>query len=200
MSADRAIDVRHLPNYAFGHRNLMWWGTVLIMAIEGSVFVLAFVTYFYLRGRVPEWPPNVYAPGLFWGTVNTVILLASGVPNHLTKRAAEREDLGGTRLWLGVSLVFGAAFTLVRAFEFGSLNVRWDANAYGSIVWTLLGLHTFHVVTDVLDSIVLFVMLLVEEPSGTRFSDTSDNALYWWFVVLSWLPFYGVIYLGPWLL
>jgi hypothetical protein len=35
--------------------------------------------------------------------------------------------------------------------------VRWDANAYGSIVWALLFLHTTHVITDLADTIVLTV-------------------------------------------
>ena len=30
-----------------------------------------------------------------------------------------------------------------------------------------------------------------------RFVDVSENALYWYFVVISWLPIYAVIYLAP---
>ena len=41
-----------------------------------------------------------------------------------------------------VCLVFGVAFNVVRVFEFTHLNVSWDHDAYGSIVWLLLGLHT----------------------------------------------------------
>ena len=40
----------------------------------------------------------------------------------------------------------------MRVFEFAHLNVMWDHDAYGSIVWLLLGLHTTHIVTDFLDS------------------------------------------------
>jgi cytochrome c oxidase subunit 3 len=32
---------------------------------------------------------------------------------------------------------------------------------------------------------------------GKRFVDVSENALYWYFVVLSWLPIYAVLYLAP---
>ena len=41
-----------------------------------------------------------------------------------------------------VCIAFAVAFNIVRVFEFRSLNVWWDTNAYGSVVWTLLGLHT----------------------------------------------------------
>jgi hypothetical protein len=37
-----------------------------------------------------------------------------------------------------VLLVVGVVLLVIRALEFGALNCRWDDNAYGSIVWTLL--------------------------------------------------------------
>ena len=46
-------DVSALPDTAFGHRSLMWWGTMGLMVIEGTVFGLAIAMYFYLRLRVP---------------------------------------------------------------------------------------------------------------------------------------------------
>jgi heme/copper-type cytochrome/quinol oxidase subunit 3 len=79
--------------------------------------------------------------------------------------------------------------------------VKWDSNAYGSVTWTLLGFHTVHLVTDLLDSIVLTVLMFTrhgEKP--TRFVDVSENCFYWYFVVLSWLPIYAVLYWAPRLL
>jgi len=195
----RTLDVSGLPTISFGNRTLLWWGTLGMIFIEGTVFAMAIVTYVYLRGRVPEWPPNVPAPNQFWGALNTLIMLASVVPNEITKKAAEKLDLARTRLWLGVCVLFAAAFLVVRVFEFGNLNVRWDTNAYGSIVWVLLGLHTAHLLTDWIDTIVLLVVLFVR-PSPKRFVDASENAMYWYFVVLGWVPIYVVIYFGPWLL
>ena len=193
----RAIDVSHLPEYAFGHRSIMWWGGAALMAIEGTMFVLLIVTYLYLKGRSPEWPPGYFAPVLFWGTLNTAVLLASTVPNHFTKAAAERLDLRSTRFWLCVSIAFALVFNVIRIFEFGSLNVWWDSNAYGSIVWTLLGFHTAHILTDLADSMAMAVLLFTGPLKESHFVDVSENSLYWYFVVLSWLPVYGFIYLAP---
>ena len=116
-----------------------------MIAVEGTVFALSITSYLYLKGRVPYWPPGVGAPALRWGTLNVFILLVSAWPNLLARRAAERFDLGRVRLWMFVCMVFALAFNVVRFVEFGALNVRWDTNAYGSITWTLLGLHTTHV-------------------------------------------------------
>jgi heme/copper-type cytochrome/quinol oxidase subunit 3 len=198
MTPMRTLDVSVLPPGAFGHRSLMWWGSLGLMLIEGTAFALAIGMYLYYWTHATEWPPGHTAPPrLLWGTLNTVILLASAVPNELTKKAAERVDLRSTQLWMVVSLVFGVGFNIVRAFEFGSLNVKWSQDAYGSIVWLLLGLHTTHIVTDVLDSCVLAVLLFVGPVEERRFVDVSENCVYWYFVVLTWLPIYAVIYWAP---
>lgn len=193
-----AIDVSPLPDHAFGQRSVLWWSTMGMVAIEGTVFGLLIMTYLYLKGRNDHWPPgNILAPGLLWGTVNTVILLVSTIPNELTKRAAERFQLRKVQLWIIVCMVFGLAFNVVRIFEFMSLNVSFDSNAYGSIVWALLGFHTVHIVTDWVDTGVLTVLMLTGPIDEHRFVDVSENAMYWYFVVLSWLPIYALIYFAP---
>ena len=193
----RVLDVSALPSYGFSHRSLMWWGTFGLIAIEGTVFALAAFVYFYVRTRVNEWPPSVLPPELLWGTLNTALMLLSAVPNHWTKRAAEAEDLPKVRIGLAICAAFGAAFLILRWMEFTALNCRWDTNAYGSAVWMLLGLHTVHVLTDLYDTAVLAVLMVVGPIEGKRYVDVSENALYWYFVVLAWLPIYAVIYFGP---
>jgi cytochrome c oxidase subunit 3 len=198
MNAPRTLDVGALPPGAFGSRSLMWWGTMGIVVIEGTVFALAIGAYFYLRTRMPSWPPDgVAPPDLRWGTINTIVLLASLIPNELTKRAGEHIDLGGVRIWLLACLAFGLAFNVIRVFEFTHLNVMWDHDAYGSIVWVLLGLHTTHILTDFLDTAVLAVLMFVGPIEERRFIDVEENSAYWYFVVLAWLPIYGVIYWAP---
>jgi len=192
-----ALDVSDLPDFGLGHRSLLWWGTASMMIIEGMVFALVIVSYLYLKGRVPHWPPSGPPPDLRWGTLNTIILLASCAPNALTKKAAEKFDLGGVRVWMAVCILFAVGFNVVRALEFTTLNVRWDSNAYGSIVWLALGFHTVHVVTDFLDTSVLAAVVFFGPVDEHRFVDVSENALYWYFVVLTWLPIYAVIYFAP---
>jgi cytochrome c oxidase subunit 3 len=201
MSQSRTLDVGGLPPGAFGSRSLMWWGTLGMVLIESTVFGLAIASYFFFRMRMPSWPPDgVAPPDLRWGTINVLLLLASTVPNELAKHAGERIDLRRVRIWMVVCLLFGIAFNVVRVHEFRHLNVMWDHDAYGSIVWVLLGLHTTHIITDVLDTAVLTVLMFVGPIEEKRFVDVAENALYWNFVVLAWLPIYAVIYWAPRLL
>lgn len=195
--ARAALDVSPLPTYAFGHRSVLWWGTMCMIAIEGMAFALVIASYVYVKGRVPHWPDGVPNPGLFWGTVNTVVMIVSAVPNALTKRAAERFDRDAVKLWLTICVGFAAAFTVIRFFEFSTLNVRWDTNAYGSVTWVLLGFHTVHVVTDLLDSAVLDLVIFTGPVTESRFVDVSESAFYYYFVIVTWLPIYGVLYLAP---
>jgi cytochrome c oxidase subunit III len=192
----KSLDVAELPTIVFSHRSLMWWGTLGVMVIEGTVFGLAIMAYFYLRSHQATWPITSLAPDLLWGTINLAVMLASFLPAHLAKRASEKLDLHGVRLWLLVSLVFGVVFVAIRAMEFATLNVRWDSNAYGSVVWLLLGLHTVHIVTDLMDTIVLTVLFFTGPLDGKRYVDVSENSFYWYFVVATWVPIYLVIYWG----
>ena len=90
MTTRPVLDVSHLPAYVFGPRGLMWWGTMGLLAIEGTMFAVLIAAYFYLRLYVHEWPPHVLPPDLLYGTVNTLVLLISAVRNEWVKRAATR--------------------------------------------------------------------------------------------------------------
>jgi cytochrome c oxidase subunit III len=192
-----AVDVAALPDHAFGHHGLIWWGTTGFMVIEGAMFVIVLISYFYLRLRVPQWPPSLPDPSLMPGIIGTVILVMSCIPNYLTKIAAEAYNLRRARICMVVCIAFAIAAIVARAYEFRALNASWETNAYASITWVLLGLHTSHLVTDLLDTAVLTAIAFTKEVDGPRFVDISENALYWYFVVGSWIPIYLTIYWAP---
>lgn len=195
---DRSLDVSGLPSYRFSHHSLMWWGIMGMIAIEGTLFAIAIGTYFYLWSQAQQWPLSTPPPALRWGTLNLLVLLASILPNQWAKQAGEDGDERRIRLWLVVCSLFGIALVGVRALEFTTLHCRWDGDAYGSIVWMLLGLHTMHLVTDVYDTGVLALLFWLPKPhEGKRHVDVSENGLYWYFVVLTWIPIYAVLYWVP---
>jgi cytochrome c oxidase subunit III len=191
----RAVqDVSGLPDYAFGNRMTPFWGTLAFMTLEGTGFALASGAYLYLVWLNPQWPLADKPPDLSWASLLTVVLLVSLWPNQILKRNAKREDLSRVRGDLLLMSFIAVVVLAIRAFEFSTLNVRWDQNAYGSIIWVLLGLHTAHILTDAIDTFVLTALMFTRHIHGKRFSDVEDNAIYWDFVVVSWLPLYGLIY------
>jgi Heme/copper-type cytochrome/quinol oxidase, subunit 3 len=191
------LDVSELPTYAFGARSPMWWGTLGFCVLEGTGFALAVGAYLYLAFLNPQWPLSASPPDLIWASLLTAVLLVSVIPNYLAKKYAEAEDLPKTQIYLIVVLVLGLAAIGLRFLEFDRLHVKWDQNAYGSSLWALLGLHMAHIITDVADTAVLLVLMFTRHAHGKRFSDVGDNAFYWNFVVLSWLPIYALLYWGP---
>ena len=97
-----------------------------------------------------------------------------------------------------IATLLSIAPLIVRIFEFPAIKVSWDSNAYGSIVWTLLGLHATHIITDLIDTIVLAALMFSRHGDNRRrYGDVQDNALYWNFVILTWLPIYACLYWLP---
>lgn len=192
-------DLSRLPTHAFGHRSLTWWGIIGFMLIEGTGFALAIASYFFLQSQEQTWPPTPFnPPDLLAGTLFTLLMLVSEWPNTLIKRAAEKGHLREVRRLLLIPVGIGFVLLVLRAFEFASTNVLWYDNAYGSIIWALLLLHTLHIGTDYVDTCVLAALMHTRHGvEGRKFVDTSENSLYWRFVWISWLPIYVIIYWLP---
>jgi cytochrome c oxidase subunit III len=192
-------DLAGLPTSAFGHRSLTWWGVVAFFLIEGAGFAMAFAAYFFLAGVDQGWPPEPFdPPGLLAGTLFTLAMLASEIPNTLVKRAAEKKKVRKVRTGLLVMTAICLPLFVLRGFEFAALNVWWTDNAYGSIIWALLVLHTLHIATDWVDTAVLTALMHTRHVAEVRrHVDVAENAMYWRFVWLTWLPIYLMIYWVP---
>jgi cytochrome c oxidase subunit III len=192
-------DVADLPTHKFGPSSLTWWGIMAFMIIEGAAFALAFAAYFFLMGHEQGWPPEGReAPNLIAGTLFTVLILLSEIPNTAIKKAANAHDTLTVRALLPLMVAIGIVLLVIRGFEFNSLNVRWTDDAYGSIVWALLLLHTTHILTDWYDTAVLAALMQTTEGfEGRRLVDVDENSIYWRYVWLLWLPIYLMIYWVP---
>jgi cytochrome c oxidase subunit I+III len=200
-AAPAAIDVSRLPTVTFGSKSLMHWGTMAFMVIEGWTLALTAMSWFYLRQNTHFWPPlRTPNPKFLVPTINLVVMLVSIVPSYLVKRAAAKLDRGGVTLWLMVSGLFGLAILVIRWFELWAINTRWDTTAYGSAAWLIVGLHATLLLLDVGDTIGLGVMFAKRDLPPHYYSDASDNSMYWWFTVGSWIPLYLIVYVGPFLL
>lgn len=190
-------DLAHLPDHAHSHRSMTWWGMMCLIAIETTAFVLACASYFYLKNHSIEWPPSGLVPSLGPGTWFTAIILASFMPNMWLNRKAEEEVRLPVQIGLVLMSLIGIVLVILRVFEFPAMHVAWSDSAYGSIVITILGLHTVHLVTDLFDTIVLTVLMFTRHGRGRRYVDVAENAIYWNFVVFAWVPIYAILYFFP---
>jgi heme/copper-type cytochrome/quinol oxidase subunit 3 len=197
MSGRVVGDLSRLPAAGFRTHGLWFWAGMAFMLMEGTAFALAAAVYLYLMNRATHWPLNEPPPDLFWGTAQTVLLVASVAPTLVMCRAARLRQLGPTRVWAVVVFVMNALALVVRGFEFAHLNTYVDSDAYGSVTLALILLHTTHLVTDFADTLFVTIFLFTHGVDTERFSDVDDDGVYWLFVVACWLPLYALIYLAP---
>ena len=198
MSAARTLDVSGLPRGVLDSRSLVWWGTIVMTAIECTVFAIAVGAYFYLRARASAWPPpSVGPPGQTAPAINLAILLVSVLPAVYLDHAGRRQDAKGIRIGLALNLVFGTAFLVGRYFEFKALHCLWNSNAYGSVTWTLLGMHTSNLLTSLLETAIVFAYVLFKPIEQRHFLDARLDGVFWYFIVVTWVPLYAVVFLVP---
>jgi cytochrome c oxidase subunit 3 len=193
-------DVADLPTTTFGHRSMMWWGTVGYLVIEGTTLLICAGTYFYLRKNFPTWPPeHVLRPGLTAAGVQAGLMLVSNVPMAMVDRAARRVDLQTVRAGMAICSLLAVVMCVVRALEFGALHVRWDSNAYGSVAWATLVTHSTLLLLETVETLVFTLLLFSPDMEQRDLSAAVDNALYWYFMTLVWLPLAAIVFLSPYL-
>ena len=127
----------------------------------------------------------------------TIGLVLSEIPNLWLRKQARAKRVARVRFGMALMAATGVALALARWFELQHLNVRWDHDAYGSVLWMLMLLHTMHVLTDLAESGVLATWLYTHQVGDDQFCDVEDAANYWTFVVLAWLPIYVLLYWAP---
>lgn len=194
----RVLDVSRLETHAFGSRGIGWWGVNVYIAIEGTMLALCIASAFYLESRATEWPLGGRSPDLVIPTLNTLVMLASVLPMVWTERVARTMDRRRVLLGLALCLALGLVFSVLRAVELAALPMRWDANVYWSLLWATVGLHTGHLVAEVVETAVIAAALLRDPaPEPKLYVDVEDNALYWYFIVAVWLPVYGALFVWP---
>lgn len=199
MTTARVLDVSHLETGTADSRSLLWWGNLGMMTIEGTMFAMLFATYLYLRVVNIDWPPStVPKPDLLWPTINFVLLLLSLIPAYVTDRAALRDDLGSVRVGQAICIAVGVVFLAIRFYVLNDLGFKWSDHAYGSIIWCIFGFHIFHCISATSETALLLIYGFVRPVVKKQLLDFRCTAVYWYFVVLTWVPFYFIVFVLPW--
>jgi len=131
-------------------------------------------------------------------TINTALLLSSGVTitiSHHMLRAGKR---GLAAFWLFASILLGVTFLGLQAFEYHhaytELNLRLSSGIYGTTFFMLTGFHGFHVTLGAIMLSVILVRLLRGHFTPTHHFGFEGAAWYWHFVDVVWLGLYITVY------
>lgn len=194
-----ALDASGLTRAAGDQRHPLWWGFLGMITIEITVFTSLVVSYFYLKMGAVAWPPEpLPLPELVLPTINTVILVASSGFMHWADKRIRADQERKLAVGMTIAVVLAIAFLTLKAYEYGShVPYRWDDHAYGSVVWTIIGFHSAHVVALVLKSIIVAALAWRSYFSQEWRLAITVNGMYWHFVVAVWIPLYVVLYWSP---
>jgi cytochrome c oxidase subunit 3 len=137
--------------------------------------------------------------GPFWiPTINTALLLTSGVTLTIAHHAIRAGHRGKTALFLFATILLGAIFMGFQAYEYihayHELNLKLTSGIYGSTFFMLTGFHGFHVTMGaVMLAVVLYRVLRGDFTPEHHFA-FEGAAWYWHFVDVVWLGLYVVVY------
>lgn len=198
MNQARVVDASVLPEGGSGTVSPVWWGTLGFMAVEGTSLMLSAATYLYLSRHSGQWAPTAAPlPDLAVPTAFLLCALASLIPAVALKRAGHRHDAGAIRRLLLFGVAVELLLVALRALEFRAMNTRWDTTAYGSIFWFVLGFHTTLLLADLLETGGFAALFWFGRIESKHYSDVEDVAVYWFFVVGTWVPLHALLYFFP---
>jgi heme/copper-type cytochrome/quinol oxidase subunit 3 len=205
-STGTILDVSGLPRAFMDHRSPIWWGNVLMLLIESTMFVLLIASYYYFWQNFERWPPprptaplptHDTLPRLGWASVILVVQLFSIAPMLLASRACLTRSTRVVEAGLGFTVALGLACVYLEWRNLDSLIFRWDENAYASVTWMLLGLHLLHTIVATGENTVMLVYLLTRGLDEKHARDVRVAAPYWYWVAGMWAVVYAVVYLSP---
>jgi cytochrome c oxidase subunit III len=193
---------RQAPERPAGHTTA-WWGMVLFVASEATMFACLLAGYFYIRfaGGGP-WPPSTAPPPeLVWSSSATGSLVLSCVPMAVAVRVARGGRRGSMLVTQALAGLLGAGFVCFQLVDYG---VTYPASTlsedvFGSLSYTITGLHGLHVVLGLLMVLMLVASTAVGRLGSRRPEPVAMVAIYWYFLAVLSVAIYLVVYVSPYL-
>jgi cytochrome c oxidase subunit 3 len=172
------------------------FGVVLFLASDVMLFAPFFAAYFLLRSSNQPWPPEGVELDTLRAAIATAVLVASSFTLLRSDRASAREDRGGTRRWLLVTIALGAVFLANQIAEYTTLEFGASDHPYGSAYWLLTGLHGAHVTAGLAAMALLFVRTVRGRTLHAISTWTHGVSLFWHLVDVIWV----FVFLTIWVL
>lgn len=195
--ADILVPREALPVSPQGAKASGWYGMVFLIATEAALFVYLLFSYAFLASQAPgPWPPSG-APPVLSAAVNTAILLASSVTAWWGQRGIEKGSSARLVAGLALSLVLGAVFAGVQAHDWMHKPFSPATDAYGSLFYTITGVHIAHVVVGLFILACLILWAAMGRFTARRHIHVTLGVLYWHFVDAVWLVVFTTIFITP---
>ena len=174
------------------------WGMVCLIMTESTIFAALIGSYFFYRAASKQWPPpGIEEPKLTLAIIFSFVLWGSSIPMIIAERGIKRGNQRALRFGLMAAWLMGAAFVAYSVQDFSVLKFPIGENAYTSIFYTTIGLHTFHVFVGLMISAVVQIKAWLGKFSEERHVTVQVYAMYWHFVDAVWLFVMPAFILSP---
>ena len=171
-------------------------GMLLFIGSEIMLFGSFFTAYFFVRvvNGYP-WPPEGYHLPVFVAGVNTLILVTSSFTMHWALQSIKRGNRAGLKAGLVLTFLMGLTFLLTQILEYARVGFTPASNAFGTIFFSLTGLHGAHVFVGL--SLLLFATIrsFRGHYSPEHHHGVELPGIYWHFVDVMWIVVYATIYI-----
>ena len=190
------------------------YGMIMFIASEVMFFVAWFWAYFdvslyptdaieYMRTDFigGTWPPKGIEALDPWHfpLFNTLLLLTSGTTVTWAHHALLHNDRGALRTGLIFTIVLGALFSCVQAYEYAHAPFPFGGSIFGSTFFMATGFHGFHVIIGTIFLLVCLIRVFYGQFTPTQHLGFEFAAWYWHFVDVVWLFLFACIYVwGSW--
>ncbi len=190
-----------LPTVVERWRATSHWGMAIFLLTEATLFGSLLSAYFYLRFNNSQWPlGGIDPPELVLPIIMTVLLLSSSGFMIWAESSIRNDNRTGLRIGLAVAWLLSAAFLVLQGIEYSRETFSPTTNAYGSIFFTVTGLHGTHVFIALLIGLYTQARAWLGHFNRERLVAVQNTSLYWHFVDGVWLFIFACLYLYPHLL
>lgn len=163
-------------------------GLWLFFFSESILFGLVMSSRFFLEGVEAAHLDQVLGLGI------TVILLLSSVTAYSAETAMKHNRRRTSTWWLVLTIALGLVFAAGVAYEWSVAEFS-RGEAFGSVFFTMTGLHATHVVTGLVMLGLVLAQVLRGRYAGNDMWAVQGTVMYWHFVDVVWVFYYPALYL-----
>jgi heme/copper-type cytochrome/quinol oxidase subunit 3 len=173
-------------------------GMWVFLCSEVMFFTGLIGSYIVLRFASPSWPHPADVLNIPLTAGNTFLLICSSVTMVQALAAIGRGDERKMKLFLCLTLLFGASFLGVQVYEYYHLlhdGFTPSASLFGSVFYVCTGFHGFHVFCGVVCMAFVTGKAFLGKYTQQRHQGIETIGLYWHFVDLVWIILFTIVYL-----
>jgi len=178
--------------------NTAVFGFWLYIMTDCVLFASLFATYAVLHNSIYGGVSSRDIFDLSPVLLETLILLTSSFTCGLAILAAHRNDPNKVMAWFAVTLILGLSFLSIELNEFHHLILNghsWQASAFLSSFFTLVGTHGLHISIGSLWMVVAILHIKKHGLSPATIKNITNLSLFWHFLDIVWIFIFTIVYL-----